>query len=77
MTTVSSLLGLDKQELNRGESHCTPSAVIEIMKSQPYAILTRGQRRANQNINPGFCKANHFPCQAMRSGPVTLTQLAQ
>jgi hypothetical protein len=77
MTTVSSLLRLDKQGLNRGELHCAPAAMIEIMKSQPYAILTPGPHRANQNINPAFCKANHLPCQPLRPGPVALTRLAQ
>jgi hypothetical protein len=31
--------------------------MIEIMKNQPYATLTQWPYRANQNINPAFCKA--------------------
>src|SRR5450432_3852771 len=58
MTTVSSFLMLDKQELHRGELHWAPAAMIEIMKSQPYATLAPGPHRANQNTNPAYCKAN-------------------
>jgi hypothetical protein len=52
------LLRFDTQELNRGALHGALEATTEIMKEQPYATLTPGPHRANQSINPPFCKAN-------------------
>jgi hypothetical protein len=65
MTTVSSLPRLDKQGLNRGELHCAPVAMMEIIQGQPYASLTPRPHRANQNINPAFCKANRPGAQTL------------
>jgi hypothetical protein len=45
-------------ELHRGELHWVPAAMIEIMKSQPYATTTPGPHRANQNTNPAYYKGN-------------------